>query len=370
MKLKEYRGKSIFEKNSIPIPKGVVISDLKSIDEEIKKLKSEKLIVKAQILTGGRGKAGAIIKTEKKDVVNAVKALLNKKIKEFIVKEILIEETVKIDKEVYISIMTNQSAKNFVLIFSKHGGVDIEEQAEKYPDSILKIPFLKFNVRDVYEKIFDAVKDKVIAEKIAETAGLMSKVLLDYDATLVEINPLALSGNDIIALDSKIIIDDSALYRHKDFEPYKTEEMTDIEKEADKYGIKYVELDGNIAVIGNGAGMVMATLDMLKHFGGKPANFLDIGGGATNEMMEQCLKIAMKKKPKVVFINIFGGITRCDEVAQGLINFRKTNKINIPLVVRMVGTNEEEGRKILEKDNIPYFNSMEECAKKAVELAR
>ncbi len=364
MKLKEYRGKKIFEKSGISVPKGVVVSDINDVD--IKELESD-VVVKAQIFTGGRGKAGAIKKTDKNGVLDAAKSLLGKEVKGFVVKELLIEEAVKIDKEFYISIMVNQSSKDFVLVFSKEGGVDIEEQAEKDSGSILKIPFIKFDSKKISAKINKVLKNDDLAKKIADVAELMSKIVVSYDATLVEINPLVLSNGELIALDSKVIIDDNSLFRHEELQEFRTEEMTEIEKEADRFGINYVELDGNIAVIGNGAGMVMATLDILKHFGGNAANFLDVGGGATIETMEQCLKIAMKKKPKVVFINIFGGITRCDEIAQGLVNFKEN--IDVPLVVRMVGTNEIEGKKILEKAGISYFKSMEESAKKAVELS-
>lgn len=194
--------------------------------------------------------------------------------------------------------------------------------------------------------------------------------MIDYDAELVEINPLVLSDDKLTAADSKIIIDDNALFRHPEFLDKKQEELTEIEREANKYGLQYVELDGDIAVIGNGAGLVMATLDVINYFNGRAANFLDIGGGASVEMMEKALEIVLMKNPKGIFINIFGGITRCDDIANGIVNYVKKNKIKILMVIRMIGTNDKEGRAILNKNNIHALDSMEECAKTVVGLVR
>ncbi|MBW3021687.1 ADP-forming succinate--CoA ligase subunit beta, partial [Candidatus Woesearchaeota archaeon] len=205
-------------------------------------------------------------------------------------------------------------------------------------------------------------------EEIIEIIKNLNRLMKEFDCELVEINPLVLSNGEYIAADSKVVLDDNALYRHPEFK--KEEELTDIEKKAAEHGLQYVELDGDIAIIGNGAGLVMSTLDVLKHFGGKPANFLDVGGGASVSVMEKSLEIVLMKKPKGVFINIFGGITRCDEIAQGLVNYIKNNNIEIPMVVRMIGTNEEGGERILNQNGIKSLDSMEECAKNIVEMTK
>ena len=211
------------------------------------------------------------------------------------------------------------------------------------------------------EEISEEIKiSKVLIERLY-------KIFQDYDAELVEINPLALIKKRFLALDSKIIIDDNALYRQK-FK--KDEGLTEIEKKAQESDLSYVELEGDIGIIGNGAGLVMSTLDMVNYYGGEVANFLDVGGGADKEKMEKAIELVLIKKPRGIFINIFGGITRCDEIAEGIVAYKKKHKINIPLVIRMIGNNEEEAKKILEKDKIHFINSMEEGAKKIVELVK
>ena len=363
MNLKEYQGKEIFRKYNINIPDGFLIKDIEDIGKNINKIKSEQFVLKSQILAGGRGKSGGIIFTDKKNIKKSVSSLLGKTIRGFKVEEILAEEKLKIDKEFYLSLTVDRQKKNILLIFSSGGGIDIEELAAKSPEKIIKVFMDDYN-KGILKKYIGSL------DEIDNVILSLKKIIYDYDAELVEINPLVLANNQLIAADSKIVLDDNALFRHPEFIPLKESQLTDIEKKSAKYGLNYVELDGNIAVIGNGAGLVMATLDMLNYFGGRAANFLDVGGGASIETMEKAIEIAMLKNPKGFFINIFGGITRCDNIANGLVNYLDKNKIKIPIVVRMIGTNEEDGNKILNENGIYTLSSMEEAAEKIVELVK
>ncbi|RLI52065.1 ADP-forming succinate--CoA ligase subunit beta [Candidatus Bathyarchaeota archaeon] len=358
MKLKEYEGKAIFKKYNIPIPNGVVISDLNNLKDKLEKLPID-LVVKAQILVAGRKKAGGIIFIDKKNVEEVASSLLYKKIKGMTVKELLIEVKLDVEKEFYISLIVDRSDKKVYLLISLEGGVDIEDLSQSHPEKILKVS--ADNERDIEETLNKLHNSK----KLGIIIKSLYKIMKDYDAELVEINPLVESKGKLIAADSKIIIDDNSLFRHPEFKMKR--ELIKIETEAAKHGLNYVELEGDIGVIGNGAGLVMATLDILDYYGGKAANFLDVGGGASIERMEKALEITMTKNPKKIIINIFGGITKCDEIAKGIINFKKKNGITIPMVVRMIGTNEREAKKILEENGIFCMDSMEAAIKKVVE---
>ncbi len=360
MKLKEYIGKELFRKYGINVPNGVLVRSLSDLGN-VETIKAEELVVKAQVLVGGRGKAGGIRTAKRPELRMVVSGMLGSMLKGEKISEVLVEEKLRIDRELYLSFVVNRAEKNFSLVFSESGGVDIEETAEKHPDKIVRVGLLDFD-----ESI---IKNIPNITGIGDLISRLYKLFRENDCQLAEINPLVVSKNILIAADAKIIIDDNALYRHPEFN-VKTEELTELEDMAKKSGLQYVELDGNIAVIGNGAGLVMATLDMINHFGGKPANFLDVGGGASVEQMELAIRIALMKKPKALFINIFGGITRCDEIAQGISNYKSRNRIEIPMVVRMIGTNEEMGRKILEENKIHSIDTMEEGARKVVELAK
>jgi len=320
MKLTEKQGKEIFKEYGIQVPK--------------QNPTEGDMIVKAQVLVGGRGKAGGILKANKDNFNEIKEKILSMEIKGERVKEVLVEECIESEEEHYLSITIDRASKDFICVTSKKGGVDIESVAE---DDIVKGKYedIKDNICEGKKKLFKK----------------MLQIAKDKDATLVEINPLILSNHKLYAADSKIIIDDNALYRQK----FKGE----------KEGGNYVELDGDIGIIGNGAGLVMATLDTLAYYQGRPANFLDVGGGSSTEVVEKAIdKVLENSNVKKLFINIFAGISRCDEVAKGIVN----KKIKIPMVIRMVGTNQEEGRKILEDNGIKAFDSMEECAREIVNI--
>lgn len=359
VKLKEYQGKEIFKKYGIPVPKGVVVSSLDGLEEKIKQLRSADLAVKSQILVAGRKKAGGIKFADRDNIKEVASSLFGTKIKDMKVEELLIEEKLEIDKEYFLSLVIDRSDKAIYLIASLEGGVDIEEVSKTHPEKITKISLADEG------QIEKALSKFPNGNEFLTIAKNLYRISKDYDAELVEINPLVKCKGRLIAADSKIIIDDNSLFRHPEFESKIG--LTEMEAEAAKYGLNYVELKGDIGVIGNGAGLVMATLDVLDYYGGKAANFLDVGGGASVDRMEKALEIVMTKNPKKILINIFGGITRCDEIAWGIVNYKKKRSIKIPMVVRMIGTNEREAKEVLEKNGICSMDSMEDAIKKVVE---
>lgn len=364
MKLYEYEAKEIFSQHGIPIPEGKVITD----PSEIKGF-SYPVVVKAQVLVGGRGKAGGIkICQNEKEAKKAAEKILSMEIKEIPVEKLLVYPAVDIQKEYYLGFVVNRNSRRIVVIASSEGGVDIEEVAEKFPEKIAKLdidPFLglkSYQAVELGKKIGLEGKPLLNFSRIALR---LYKICEQYDAELIEINPLALSEEGFSAVDAKLNVDDNALYRQQ-FKP-KEEECTELEKMAKKAGLSYVPLDGEIAIIGCGAGLVMASLDIIQKYGGNPANFLDVGGGANAENMKQALDIVTRQQGlKSIFINIFGGITRCDQIADGIVEFSP----KIPISVRMMGTNEEQGKRILEKHGYSVSDSMAEAAQKAVELVR
>ncbi len=381
MRLYEYEGKEIFSKYGIRIPRGVVVSSPDEVPNAIKTV-GLPAVVKAQVLVGGRGKAGGIRLVRSIDeAVRASEELFRVGVKGVIPRKLLIEQAVDIDRELYLSITIDRAVRKYIALASTEGGVDIEEIAAKKPETIVRIhidPLVglqDYQLRYLSYKLSQLGLKPEIAKEMSSMLKSLYKIMLDYDADLVEINPLALTKTgELVALDSKIIIDDNALFRHPDlFESLSKDprDFTQAEVIARKYGFSYVELDGNVGVIANGAGLTMATMDLVAHFGGKPACFLDIGGGASRERVKEAVKLLLTSpRVKVILINIYGGITRCDEVALGIVDALKETGIKKPLIVRMVGTREEEGRKILIENGIEPYPNDEEAARRAVEMAR
>lgn len=365
MNLKEYQGKQLFKQYNIAVPRGYVVRSVQDLNK-IKDSLPNNLVLKSQILAGSRAKSGGIIFSNKNNIAQDLKKILNKRIKDLEVKEVLIEEKIHIQNEFYLAFTINRTHQSIMAIFSSKGGVDIEELPKTSPNKVTKERInLSFDLEQAERlpKKFNQIDHQLIFN--------LYKLMRDYDCELVEINPLVIDNNGrLIAADSKIIIDDNSLFRHQEFKQNSTKDLIPAEKIASTYGLHYVDLDGNIAIIGNGAGLVMATLDLVEHFGGQAANFLDIGGGASVEKMEKSIEIVLLKQPKGIFINIFGGITRCDQVAQGIINYKNKHKIKIPMVIRMIGTNQLEAKKILTKARILSLDSMEECAKKIIGLVK
>jgi len=377
LKLFEHEAKMIFAKYGIPTPRGGLADSAAQAREIATKINAP-VVVKAQVLVAGRGKAGGIVFAESSDEAEkAAEKLLSMKIKDVSVRRVLVEEKVSSRKEMYFSVTVDRANRCYVATASSAGGIDIEEVAANSPEKIVKV-----FIDPVYG--FGAYHARQVAKKLGyngahmlDLASIFLKhyqMAMELDVELAEINPLIeKTDGKFVAADTRLIIDDNALYRHPEFQKRSLEEaeLTPQELKAQKSKLAYVKLEGDIGVIGNGAGLVMATLDVVQLYGGSPADFLDVGGGASAEMMAKALVIVFSDPHvKVVFINVLGGITRCDEVANGILEARKRVGFTKPLVIRLVGTNEEEGRRILTEAGIHVLNSMEEAAKKAVELMK
>ncbi len=376
MKLFEYEAKEIAQQYGLPVPKGLVASTAQEAKDAFLKL-NQPCMIKAQVLVAGRGKAGGIKPASSgEEAFDVAASLLSMTIKGERVAKVLVEQKLASRHERYVSIVVDRSSKCFTLLCSSEGGVDIEQVAANNPEKIIRhkidplIGLQEFESRLVARKLGYSGKQM---NQVTSIVGRLYQIMLDYDAELIESNPLIETENgDLVAADLRILLDDNALFRHQKFlERMKTFEpdMTPLEVKAREQGLAYVELDGEVGIIGNGAGLVMATLDMILDCKGKPANFCDVGGGASEERIASALEIVLANpKVKVLLINIMGGITRCDDVARAILDIQKRMGISKPMVIRLVGTNEEEGRKILAAANIPSLNSMEEAAAKAVEL--
>ncbi|HWL26849.1 MAG TPA: ADP-forming succinate--CoA ligase subunit beta [Ureibacillus sp.] len=384
MNIHEYQGKEILRKYGVNVPKGSVAFSPEEAVKVAKELGSSVTVVKAQIHAGGRGKAGGVKIAKNLDEVRTyAKELLGKILvthqtgpegKE--VKRLYIEEGSDIKKEYYLSLVLDRATSRVVLMGSEEGGMDIEEVAEKTPEKIFKevidpvtglVPFqarrMAFNMN---------IPSKLVNKAAKLMVGLYD-AFIDKDASIVEINPLVVTGNDeVVALDAKFNFDANALYRHKDIvelRDYDEEDPKEIE--ASKYDLSYISLDGNIGCMVNGAGLAMATMDTISYYGGQPANFLDVGGGATTEKVTEAFKIILSdKNVKGIFVNIFGGIMKCDIIAEGVIAAAKQIGLNVPLVVRLEGTNVNLGKELLNASglNIVAADSMADGAQKIVEL--
>jgi len=376
MKLHEYQSKQIFAKYGIPIPKGRVAataSEAKAIAEEL----GSRVVIKSQVLVGGRGKAGGVKLAKDPDEAEQLATqILAMEIKGLPVRKVLVDEAAAIETEIYFSITNDRGARKPVMIASAAGGVDIEEVAAKTPEKIIRVyidPLLglrDYQARDIAASI-DLPRD--YWKDFGKLAGGLWRVYSETDATLAEINPLVITKDKhLVALDGKMMIDDNALFRHGDLaEMRDIDEEAPAETEARKYGLSYIKLDGNIGCMVNGAGLAMTSMDIVKLFGGEPANFLDIGGGAGADKVAAAMRIILSDpNVKAVLFNIFGGITRCDEVARGILTAMEDVKPKVPMVVRLVGTNAEEGRKLLADANMITAETLADAARKAVEAAR
>jgi len=378
MKLFEYEAKNILAKYGIPTPDGELVTNASQAREVASKLKPP-FVVKAQVLVAGRGKAGGILFADSiGEVEKDAEKLLRMQIKGIPVKNVWIEEKIQIKKELYFGITTDRFNQSYVAIASAVGGMEIEEIASKAPEKIIKFSinpqhgFHSFHARQMARKMGYA------GNQLSELGKIFEKLYcvgMDYDAELIEMNPLAETiDGKFVAADARIILDDNALFRHQEYKKRLLEgesELSPQEIEATKNDLAYVKLDGDIGVIGNGAGLVMATLDTIQYYDGKPANFLDVGGGAPADKIATALKIVLSDpKVKALFINILGGITRCDEVAKGILEAEAKIGVTKPMVIRLVGTNEAEGKRILTEAGIHVLESMEEAAQRVVEISR
>jgi succinyl-CoA synthetase beta subunit len=378
VKLHEYQSKQLFAKFGVPIPKGNVATT----PEEARRFAEElggTVVVKSQVLVGGRGKAGGIKLAQTPDqAYDVASQILGMQIKGLTVKKVLIDAASDIRKEIYLGLVIDRTARRVVMMASAEGGVEIEEVARDNPEAIIRVtidPFLGLRGYQANQIAMGIGLPREQFRAFAKIAHGLFQAFQAYDASLAEINPLIVDGNgELLAVDGKMVIDDNALFRHGDLAALRDiDEETPTEREARLAGLSYVELDGEIGCMVNGAGLAMTTMDLTKLFGGSPANFLDIGGGAQSDKVATALRLILADpNVKAVLFNIFGGITRCDEVAMGILAALEEVKPNVPMVARLVGTNEEEGRAILAA--APYelatATTLADAAQKAVAAAR
>lgn len=376
MKIHEYQAKEIFAKYGVPVPAGRVAT----APDEVEKIAAEiggTVAVKAQVHVGGRGKAGGIkLGSTPAEARAAGEKILGMDIKGLTVGHVLVEGAVDIKEEYYIGITTDRAARRNIVMVSAAGGIDIEEVAASTPEKIARLHLdpalglLDFQIRQL---AYEAKLPPAATKGIGAFLKALYRVYVDYDCSLAEINPLVLTGEGkLIAADAKINLDDNALFRHSDLAQYQEAQEDDpIEAEAHKRGLTYVRLDGEIGIIGNGAGLVMTTLDVVQREGGRPANFLDIGGGAKAEVVRKAIDtVLLDKNVKGIFFNIFGGITRGDEVAKGMLEAMSTMDIKVPIVVRLTGTRAAEGLQLLEGSPLTPAATMQEGAQKIVALVK
>jgi succinyl-CoA synthetase beta subunit len=376
MKIHEYQAKQILARYGVPIPRGEAVTDADAAAEVARQLGSP-VVVKAQVPVGGRGKAGGVKLARTPDEARAVAGqILGMSIKGIVVRKVLVEEAAQIAAEYYLGITVDRAARRNVVMVSAAGGMEIEEVAATTPEKIARvwidpgIGLADFQIRQV---CYAAGLEREAVASATRFLRALYDAYVANDAGLAEINPLVLTtSGSLIATDAKIDIDDNALYRHPELAAYKEESEDDpVEAEAHRRGLQFVRLEGDVGIIGNGAGLVMSTLDEVKRAGGAPANFLDIGGGAKADLVANALEVALSnERVKGVLFNIFGGITRCDEVAKGILEAARRLSIRVPIVVRLTGTNEQEGRALLQGTKLIPAETMEQAAARIVALVR
>lgn len=377
MKLLEYSSKEVLRKYGIPVKRGKLARSVEEALEIYKEL-GPKVAVKAQVPVGGRGKAGGIkLARSVSELKEVASSILNMEIKGIKVKKILVEEAAEIEKEFYVGVVLDRNTQSNVVMVSSEGGVEIEEVAKEKPEAIIKVsvdPWIGLPDFKARELAFGLGLAPDLAKKMAVFIRKLYELYVNIDAQLAEINPLVVDKNgDLWALDAKIIVDDNALFRHSDIENLRDMDYENRDElEAKEKGLSFVKLEGNIGCCVNGAGLAMATMDIIKLYGGEPANFLDVGGSSNPDKIRNAMRLILKDpNVKAIYINIFGGITRCDDVAKGLIQAFSELEINVPVVIRLTGTNEDIARKMLDESGLPLHTvaTMAEGAKKATELA-
>ncbi|HVB97492.1 MAG TPA: ADP-forming succinate--CoA ligase subunit beta [Chloroflexota bacterium] len=376
MNLHEYQAKEFLRREGVPIPSGEVASTPAEAAAIAQKI-GRPVVVKAQVLTGGRGKAGGVKLAQTPAEAEAVASkILGMDIRGHLVRKVLVTDAAAIAREIYLGAIVDRSTRSVVLMVSAEGGVEIEEVARTAPEKIMRIsidPYLGFSDYQGREIGFALGLDARQVRVFSQIARALVNTLVTNDASLLEINPLAVTpSGELLGLDAKMVIDDNALYRHSEFEALRDVEAEDpIERRAREEGITYIKLDGTVGCVVNGAGLAMATMDVIKLHGAEPANFLDIGGGARSERVAAALSLILSDaKVKAVLFNIFGGITRCDEVARGIVSaLDSLGGAKVPIVVRLAGVNEAEGREILKQANIVAVSSMSEAAQAVVVAA-
>lgn len=376
MKIHEYQARNLFKKYGIPVPDGVICHSVEDVQEKIPN--DEKLrVIKAQVHVGGRGKAGGVkLARTKEEAIEKAGQILGMDIKGLTVEKVLVAEAVDIEKEFYVGLINDRNSKSVTLMASAEGGVEIEEVAKTSPEKIIKMaidPTLGLMDWQARKIALQLMNDPAQIKQAASILVKLYKLYIETDSSLAEINPLVLTPDKrVLALDGKMNFDDNALFRQpavlamREVTPEEQKEI-----DANEKGLSYIKLDGNIGCMVNGAGLAMATMDMIKLYGGEPANFLDIGGSSNPQKVIDAMSILLSDtNVKAVMINIFGGITRCDDVARGLVAALKAIQTDMPIVVRLSGTNSKEGLEIIKDFGLPTVSTMSEAAKKAIQLSK
>jgi succinyl-CoA synthetase beta subunit len=376
MKIHEYQVRNLFRNYGIPVPDGVLCNSVEEVEKNVPH--DDKLrVVKAQVHAGGRGKAGGVkLAKTKAEAVEKARQILGMKIKGLTVGKVLVADAVEIEKEFYAGLVNDRNTRSVTLMVSAEGGVEIEEVARHSPEKIIKLSIdpimglMDWQARKVALRLFDNPKQM---RQAAAILVKLYKLYVDTDSSLAEINPLVLTPDkNVLAIDGKMNFDDNALYRHPEI--LEMREVTEEEKkeiDANEKGLSYIKLEGSIGCMVNGAGLAMATMDMIKLYGGEPANFLDIGGSSNPQKVVDAVDILLSDiNVRAVMINIFGGITRCDDVARGLVTALDRVKTNIPVVIRLSGTNAKEGQAIIREFGLPTVATMSEAASKAIEISK
>jgi succinyl-CoA synthetase beta subunit len=385
MNLHEYQAKALLKQRGVDVPAGSICYDPLEALIAARQLKSDKVVLKAQVHSGGRGKAGGVAVVSKGDEVRAKAAsILDLRLVTNQtgplgrpVNGVLVEEVIPIDQEIYLGVVLDRNSGRVTVMASPEGGVEIEQLAVEAPDKIYKTtvhPIRGLAPYQVRGLAYRLNSEREIADRIAKVITVLYDLFMEYDCSLTEINPLVISGGKVVALDAKVRLDPNALFRHPEMEAWRDRSQEDLlELSARKDGLSYIKLDGDIGCIVNGAGLAMATLDLISLHGGAPANFLDVGGGASEQVVADAMIILLEDtRVKAVFINIFGGILRCDVLARGVIRAITQHGTSLPVVARIEGTNIEEGRQLFEESELPIqmIQSLDEAAKRVVQTAQ
>jgi succinyl-CoA synthetase beta subunit len=384
MKIHEYQAKELFQKYDVPIPRGQVAFSPEEALSRAQELGSFPVVIKAQIHAGGRGKGGGVkLARSAQEVRELAEQIIGMNLVTHqtgpagrIVKKVLVEQGLEIEKELYLSLVADRATAKIVVMASQAGGMDIEEVAASSPEKIIKVfinPLQGIQAYHCRQAAYGLALSPPLVKSFTAMLKSLYRLFVDYDCSLVEINPLVLTaGQTVIALDAKINFDDNALFRHSDVVAYRDlDEEDPLEIEASKYNLNYINLDGNVGNMVNGAGLAMATMDLIKLAGAEPANFLDVGGGASAEMVENGFRIILSDpNVKGILINIFGGILRCDVLAEGVVQAARKTGINVPVVVRMEGTNIDEGRRILAESGLDLITAVDlkDAAQKVAQI--
>lgn len=370
MNLFEYQGRELYEKHHIPCAKGFVVESMDDLERNLAHAHYP-VVVKAQVLVGGRGKAGGVKFAEDKDELRTVtKSILGLNIKGHITRKVMVAQKLDFAREFYLSFLVDRATRRFMMIFSPDGGVEIESVPEERIFKTTIDPMTGFQPYHARAVLLKSGLDADVQKQLTSIMGKLYKMFVQEDAELCEVNPLAvLKDGKVVAGDAKVVLNDSALFRHREFQQ-RDENLTELEQEARNAGVALVQLDGDIGVMANGAGLTMGTLDALTQFGGKAGVFLDLSGTDNPEKVAQAVRFMKKAKPAVMFLNLFGGITKCDTVAKGLVEVLKKEGVEFPIITRIKGTNAKEANEILHSFGLETANTLQDASKKAAEMAK